>query len=266
MATWAWIVIVIAILVIVAVAAVLTTRQRRRAGLQDRFGPEYTRTVESAEDRRAAENELLNREKQRAKLDIKPLTEASRERYIAQWRVIQERFVDEPADAASSADRLVHSVMAERGYPMGDFAAQSDLVSVDYPEIAENYRVAHAIGERANSGQVSTEDLREGLLRYRSLFNELLGNERPDNDPDNDAAPAMANASAQADTAQTDTAQADTAQASTAQGSTAQASTVLASAPAVTPAMDPDASAQSIPAHHGTAQGPADRETGNDSA
>jgi hypothetical protein len=222
MATWAWIVIMIAILVAVAVIAAWATQQRRRAGLRNRFGAEYERTLESAEDRRAAEAELREREKQRAKLDIRPLAEASRARYAAQWREIQERFVDEPAGAASSADALVHSVMTERGYPIGDFSAQSDLVSVDYPEVAENYRVAHAICERASSGQASTEDLREVLLRYRSLFGELLGDGA-------DAAP------------------------------------VNGASPTGSSAMEPDAGAESIPAHHGSGQGPAARETGDGS-
>jgi hypothetical protein len=175
MATWAWIVIVVAILVAVAVIAAGAAQRRNRTGLRDRFGTEYERTLESAEDRRAAEAELRERERRRARLDIRPLSDASRERYAAQWREIQERFVDVPAEAATSADALVHSVMAERGYPVGDFSAQSDLVSVDYPEVAENYRVAHAVCERASSSQASTEDLREALLRYRSLFSELLG-------------------------------------------------------------------------------------------
>jgi hypothetical protein len=242
MATWAWIVILVAILVIVAVAAAVTTHQRRTAGLRDRFGPEYERTLATAEDRRAAEAELRNREKQRASLDIRPLAEASRARYAAQWRVIQERFVDEPADAASSADALVHRVMAERGYPTGDFSAQSDLVSVDYPEVAENYRVAHAICERASSGQASTEDLREVLLRYRSLFSELLGDE--------------------ADTTAADGTTADaTAADATAVDGTAADGTPHPGAPA----MEPDGGAENIPAHHGAGQGAAGRETGDDS-
>ena len=85
---------------------------------------------------------------------------------------MQERFVDEPSDAVVAADRLVYSVMEARGYPMGDFDAQADLVSVDHPDVVENYRFAHGIHERAL--QVGTEDLREAMLRYRSLFDELL--------------------------------------------------------------------------------------------
>jgi len=64
--------------------------------------------------------------------------------------------------------------MAERGYPMRDFDAQADLVSVDHPDVVENYRVAHGIHERAQRQEASTEDLREAMLRYRSLFEELL--------------------------------------------------------------------------------------------
>jgi hypothetical protein len=173
MATWVWIVIVVAVLVIAGLVAMME-RRRRSAVLRDRFGAEYDRTVESHDDQRAAEAELRGRQKQRAKLDIKPLSEAARARYAEEWRGVQERFVDQPAEAVGSADGLVYRVMGERGYPMGDFAAQSDLVSVDHPGVVENYRVAHAIHERADSGQASTEDLREALLRYRSLFDELL--------------------------------------------------------------------------------------------
>jgi hypothetical protein len=46
--------------------------------------------------------------------------------------------------------------------------------------VVENYRVAHGIHERARQHQASTEDLREALLRYRSLFEELL---RPGDHP-----------------------------------------------------------------------------------
>jgi hypothetical protein len=90
---------------------------------------------------------------------------------------VQERFVDQPSAAAVAADGLVYRVMEERGYPMGDFEAQADLVSVDHPQVVENYRIAHGIQQRAESKQATTEDLRDALLRYRTLFDELL---RPD--------------------------------------------------------------------------------------
>jgi hypothetical protein len=173
MAAWVWIVIVI---VVVAVAAVMVVvaRRRRTAALRQRFGPEYERAVQGRQGRRAAEAELREREKQRARLDIGPLPEELRVRFAEQWRAVQERFVDQPSEAVVAADGLVYRVMEARGYPVGDFDAQAGLVSVDHPEVVENYRVAHGIGERAQAQQASTEDLREALLRYRSLFGELL--------------------------------------------------------------------------------------------
>jgi hypothetical protein len=95
-------------------------------------------------------------------------------RYAEEWRVIQQSFVDQPEEATTEGYGLVNRVMAERGYPMRDFDARADLVSVDHPDVVENYRVAHGIHERARHQQASTEDLREALLRYRSLFEELL--------------------------------------------------------------------------------------------
>jgi hypothetical protein len=173
MATWFWIVIVI-VVVLIALAVALAARRRRTAELRERFGPEYDRAVDARENQRAAEAELRGREREHARLDIKPLSEASRARYTEEWRVIQQSFVDQPAEATVAGYDLVNRVMAERGYPMRDFDARADLVSVDHPDVVENYRVAHGIHERAKHQQASTEDLREALLRYRSLFEELL--------------------------------------------------------------------------------------------
>jgi hypothetical protein len=178
MTTWVWVVIAIAVVVVVALVAV-GTRNRRTAMLRDRFGPEYDRVVAGSDDQRAAEAELRARERQRAQLDIKPLPEADRLRFAGEWRELQERFLDEPAQSADAADVLITRVMEARGYPMGDFDAQAELVSVDHPDTVENYRVAHAVQQRAQNQQASTEELREALLRYRSLFDELL---RPEGD------------------------------------------------------------------------------------
>lgn len=173
MATWVWILIFIAAVVVVALVA-MALRQRRTTALRQRFGPEYDRAVEAREGRGAAEADLRDREKQRAQLDIRPLPEGARVRFAQEWRDVQERFVDQPSEAVVAADRLVYGVMEARGYPMGDFDAQASLVSVDHPHVVENYRFAHGIRERAQAQQANTEDLREALLRYRSLFDELL--------------------------------------------------------------------------------------------
>jgi hypothetical protein len=173
MAAWVWIVIAIAVVAVVALGAMMA-RNRRTAMLRDRFGPEYDRAVDNSDDRRAAEAELLARQKQRAQFDVKPLPEADRLRFTAEWRDLQVGFLDEPAASADAADALVTRVMEARGYPMRDFDTQADLVSVDYPETVENYRFAHAVQQRSQAQQASTEELREALLRYRSLFDELL--------------------------------------------------------------------------------------------
>ncbi|MGN6680728.1 MAG: hypothetical protein ACTHKL_23445 [Streptosporangiaceae bacterium] len=174
MAVWAWILIVIAAVIVVAVIA---ARKRRTEMLRQRFGPEYGRTVQASKDRRAAEAELRSREKQREQFDIKPLPEDTRLRFADEWREVQEQFVDEPSRAVADADAFITRVMQARGYPMKDFEAQADMVSVDHPDVVENYRSGHAIWQRSQGGQgrqASTEELREALLRYRSLADELL--------------------------------------------------------------------------------------------
>lgn len=174
MVAWWWILIAVVVVLAIAMIVVVGMRKRRTTELRERFGPEYDRTVQTREGQRAAEAELREREKQRSKLDIRPLPEPARAQFAAEWRGVQEQFVDQPAGAVAAADDLVYRVMGARGYPMDDFDAQADLVSVDHPEVVENYRGAHRIYELSQSQRAGTEDLRSALLHYRSLFDELL--------------------------------------------------------------------------------------------
>jgi hypothetical protein len=174
MATWIWILIAVIVIAILAAAGMAAARQRRTAALRARFGPEYDQAVRERGDKRAAENELLGRQHEREKLDIRPLPEPDRVVFAAEWSDVQESFVDRPSDAVIAADLLVSRVMEARGYPMGDFEAQASLVSVDHPGVVANYRAARDLCEQARAGEAGTEDLREALLRYRSLFSELL--------------------------------------------------------------------------------------------
>jgi len=137
-------------------------------------GPEYDRAVAESGSRRGATSELRQREKRRQELDIAPLSAAASERYAQQWQVAQARFVDQPGDAVREADVLVVSVMGERGYPMEDFEQRSADISVDHPRLVDNYRAAHAISMANNQEKASTEDLRQAMIHYRSLFDELL--------------------------------------------------------------------------------------------
>ncbi len=174
-----WILVVI-IVVLIAVVAMLVLRQRRSSRLREGFGPEYERVVEERGDRGAAESELDERRKRREQLEIKPLDEGARERYAERWKATQRRFVDEPSGAVEEADTLVASVMRERGYPMDDFEQRAADVSVDHPVVVENYRAAHGISTASAEGRAGTEDLRQAMVHYRALFDDLLG---PDDHP-----------------------------------------------------------------------------------
>src|SRR3954453_4451102 len=181
MQPWAWVLLIVVLVVVVLLAVVLMRRQRTE-NLRTRFGPEYDRAVEASDDRRNAEHELLDRARRRDRLEIPPLPEAARARYAAQWRGIQERFIDDPGGSVGAAHALLDQVMSERGYPTADFEEQADLVSVDHPRVVENYRAAYGVYNRQRDGRATTEDLRDALVRYRSLFEELLHPETPDAD------------------------------------------------------------------------------------
>jgi hypothetical protein len=174
MPEWLWIVIAVAALVILALGAWVVMSRRRQERLRGRFGPEYDRAVAQHGGRRGAEAELARREEQRERLDIVPLSQEARERYFESWREVQTGFVDEPSQAVTQADRLVTEVMRERGYPMDEFDQRVADISVDHPEVVEHYRAAHSIHLANEDGEASTEDLRQAVVHYRALFNELL--------------------------------------------------------------------------------------------
>jgi uncharacterized membrane protein len=182
-------VIIIVVILLLVGAAVMVSRRR---ALRQRFGPEYDRAVESADDRRAAERELRERERRHAELELRPLDPAARERYSTSWEEIQIRFVDAPERAVGEADELVTRLIAERGYPTGDYDDQLTHLSVEHARTLDHYRQAHDIHERNARGEATTEQLRQALVHYRALFADLLGTE-PDrmvgSTPDSDATP-----------------------------------------------------------------------------
>jgi hypothetical protein len=165
---------ILVIVVIVVLVAVLLGQRRRSQRLQQQFGPEYQRTVARTGDQRTAEADLAAREQRRRELNIVALEPAARDRYLEAWRATQGRFVDDPAGATREADRLVAQVMRDRGYPVDDFEQRAADVSVDHPQVAENYRAAHAVYQANEQGLASTDDLRQAFVHYRSLFSELL--------------------------------------------------------------------------------------------
>ncbi|WP_166909413.1 hypothetical protein [Mycobacterium sp. DL440] len=180
MPTWGWIVIAVVAAVIVALAMIVAAsmmRQKRSERLRDQFGPEYEHAVESAGGQRAAERELLARERKHNKLDINELTAESKARYVEAWGVTQASFVDDPSKSVGDADRLVTEVMRERGYPIDDFEQRAADVSVDHPKVVEHYRAAHVLHLAQEQGGIATEAQREAIVHYRALFEQLLGSE-----------------------------------------------------------------------------------------
>jgi len=173
MPAWAIALIVIGAVVLLAIVVVMIQMNRRRA-LRTRFGPEYDRMVDETGSQRRAAAAAKERINEREKLDIRPLSPASRDRYSQEWRQVQARFVDAPAAAVGEADALVTRMMHERGYPIDDFDHQAALVSVDHPAVANNYREGHGVYLASVNGSASTEDMRRGFVAYRSLFSELL--------------------------------------------------------------------------------------------
>jgi FtsZ-interacting cell division protein ZipA len=167
-------IIIVAIVVIVAVviAAMATARRRR---LQQRFGPEYDRVASEQKSQLKAEAELASRERRVKSLDIRPLSAQARAEYAARWATIQEQFVDQPEGSVAQAQDLVSTVMRERGYPVeGHDQTVADL-SVEHAGTLEQYRAAQEISGRAAAGHASTEDLRQAMVHYRTLFSDLLG-------------------------------------------------------------------------------------------
>ncbi len=174
MSTAGIVIIVVLAVIVLAVIGWFVTQDRRRRQLRERFGPEYDRIVDEQGNRREAERELELREERHAQLDIKPLSNTDRDRYAKQWTLIQQQFVDRPEHAVDEADRLVTVVMGERGYPTEGYRQQVSDLSVRHANTLDHYRSAHAIKTRNDDNRVGTEELREAMVHYRTLFQDLL--------------------------------------------------------------------------------------------
>ena len=175
MDTLGWIAIIVGLLVAAVVIWYLVKQSRSRE-LQRDFGPEYDRTMARAGNRGLAESDLRERRERVDALDVRPLSRSDDDRFASEWTKVQAEFVDAPAEAVTDADELIQQVMAARGYPVEDFDRRAADVSVEHPDVVENYRSAHSITvkEAREDGDANTEALRKAMVYYRSLFDELL--------------------------------------------------------------------------------------------
>jgi hypothetical protein len=184
MPVWEWIFAAASVVIVVAavvVAALLLSSRRKTARMKQHYGREYERLVSEAGGQKAAEKELSARERKRDELEIVPLTPAALSDFTTRWSQVQTGFVDNPTTAVGVADRLITEVMRERGYPVDDFDQRAADISVDHPQIVENYRTAHRIHLAQQDGDVSTEQQREAFVHYRALFDKLLEKTTDDN-------------------------------------------------------------------------------------
>ena len=173
MSTAAIVILVVVLVAVLFAAGWFLGGQARSRRLRNRFGPEYDRHLENAQNRRVAERELTEREKRHAKLSLRPIPDTARVHYTEQWTRVQEHFVDDPAEAVAGAEELVHTVMRDRGYPMDGFEQQAADLSVEHADVVDGYRTAHEI--RGRHDQADTEELRAALVHYRAVFRGLVG-------------------------------------------------------------------------------------------
>jgi hypothetical protein len=173
--TQTWIILAgVLVLLLFAFGAWVSYQKKQSNRLQQRFGPEYGRTVDELGSQTKAESELKAREKRVERLHILPLAPSDAARFSEAWKILQGRFVDDPKGVFVQADQLVRELMLKRGYPVGDFERRAADISVDHPAVVDHYRTAQAIAMRNERGEADTEELRKAVVHYRALFNELL--------------------------------------------------------------------------------------------
>jgi hypothetical protein len=172
-------VVVLIFLVAVAIVGFVHRRGTRTRAFRNRFGSEYDRAVLEHGSSRKAEAKLADRETRVDALKIRELGATERERFIAEWQTAQSRFVDHPKAAVTEADDLIAALLEARGYPKDSFEQRAADVSVNYPRVMEDYRVAHAIAVRPHPAEASTEELRTAMIQYRAIFDELVQAQTP---------------------------------------------------------------------------------------
>jgi hypothetical protein len=167
-------VVLLVVLVMIVVALYMQHRKTRTLALRNRFGSEYDREVKMHPSARQAEAKLAGRTNRVETLKLRDLAATERERFVTEWHTVQSRFVDHPKAAVTEADDLINSLLEARGYPQAGFEQRASDVSVTYPRVMEDYRVAHAIAMRLGDKEATTEELRTAMIQYRSIFDELV--------------------------------------------------------------------------------------------
>jgi hypothetical protein len=170
------VILVIAAVLIGAVLVMLISGRRNRSkNLRQKYGTEYDHTLKESGNRRAAEDTLREREKHIGKLNIRTLDEKELNEYHQKWIQIQANFVNDPTKSVEDGNQLISTAMIARGFPVNNFEQRAADISVLYPDFVTNYRSAEAIAIKNRTTGASTEELRQAMVYYRALFDELLG-------------------------------------------------------------------------------------------
>jgi hypothetical protein len=168
-----WIIGIIVVLAAAGAAFYYLQRERSRH-LRTHFGPEYDHAIAGFGHRRAAERALADRAHRVEKLAIHPLSPSRRAVLQDHWQAVQARFVDDPTTAIEAAHSLLATVMQEQGYPTAKFEEEVELLSVHHPRAVQHYRAAHQLAAARDRGDAGTEQLRQTMIHYRALFEDLL--------------------------------------------------------------------------------------------
>jgi hypothetical protein len=170
---------VLVLVIVIAVAAYVEHRRTKTLALRNRFGSEYDRELLKNGSTRQAESKLADRKTRVETLEIRDLGATERERFMTEWYTVQARFVDHPKASVTEADDLISALLEARGYPQVSFEQRAADLSVSYPRVMENYRVAHAIAVRLGQVEATTEQLRTAMIQYRAIFDELVQPQLP---------------------------------------------------------------------------------------
>jgi hypothetical protein len=171
--------VVFVALVGIVIAAYVVYRRNRTRRLRNRFGSEYDRAVLTHGSSSSAEAKLADRQSRVKAFEIRDLSTNERDRFLSEWQTVQSRFVDHPKAAVTEADDLINSLLEARGYPTASFDQRAADVSVTYPRVMENYRIAHGIAVRPGRTEATTEELRTAMIQYRQIFDELAQAQQP---------------------------------------------------------------------------------------
>ena len=166
-------IIVIAVVLIAAAAGWVSYSKRR---LRASFGPELETVAQDQGSARKVDRELRRRKKEHDALELRVIGPQDQAYYATTWEHLQGEFLDDPSLALTSAEKLVATVLTARGYPGDDAEEQLALLSVEHADSLAGYRAAQATSRRAleDPTSVPTEELRQAMLSYLALFNELL--------------------------------------------------------------------------------------------